>query len=415
MLEVDCLGDRPRRLEGLELRRQRRRREGCSEPNQLPLDSEQLLPHVRRYLLTFHPIRVWLNGLIANNGTASPAYSVTNEREGANGALSNYQSITAMPAYKAFSFEELRVQDYAAGRKTAAGTGFGATTGFGGAAATPATTVGAFGQPAPTTGAFGQPAATGAFGQTTTTTGAFGQPQQQQQPATTGFGGFGQTNTNTTGGGLFGQTQQQQPATGAFGQPATTNAFGGTTFGQPQQQQQQPATGLFGNTATTGAFGAAAAPKPAFGGFGESYGSPILEFSWLTFVFQVPRRLNLLLLASVASVHRQTQLPPRHSANHSSPRNRQPQALEASEPPTLGPRPTSSVQPITPPNPRLEASSDSLLNRLKIINLPLVVSELVEVSSVRTTNSNNNNSNSSLQVVVSDLLSYPTKPHLTVS
>ena len=28
-----------------------------------------------------------------------------------------------MPAYKAFSFEELRLQDYAAGRKTAAGAG----------------------------------------------------------------------------------------------------------------------------------------------------------------------------------------------------------------------------------------------------------------------------------------------------
>ncbi|KAG8921476.1 hypothetical protein FRC01_000231, partial [Tulasnella sp. 417] len=143
-----------------------------------------------------------------NNGTASPTYQITSEKEGTNPGMTNYEPITCMPAYKNFSFEELRTQDYTTGRKTATSTGFGGTGAFG-ATAAPTTTAGTFGQPAaPTTTTFGQPAAatTGGFGSTTTATGFFGQPaaqqQQQQQPAT-GFGGFGQT--STTGGGLFGQ------------------------------------------------------------------------------------------------------------------------------------------------------------------------------------------------------------------
>ena len=113
-----------------------------------------------------------------------------------------------MPAYRNFSFEELRMQDYAVGRKTASGTGFGTTNAFGAApAAGPA--AGGFGQPSTSTGIFGQPAAattTNTFGQPSTTTSTFGQPAQP----TSGFGGFGQTNTtSTTTGGLFGQPQQQ--------------------------------------------------------------------------------------------------------------------------------------------------------------------------------------------------------------
>ncbi|KAI0658563.1 nucleoporin autopeptidase-domain-containing protein [Cubamyces menziesii] len=238
-------------------------------------------------------------------GTANPPFSPYTEKDNINPATTlQYQSITAMPQYRSASFEELRLQDYAQGRKTAGAFG--------------QTSFGATAQPAqPSTGLFGQPAAPAATG---TTFGGFGNTSTAPQPATTGFGAFGQPSTtnNTTGSSLFGgggafgqqsqpqQQQQQQPSGfGAFGQPQTQQpatggglfggggafgannqakpAFGagttgfGTTgaFGQTQPNTQQPAAGgLFGqnqtNTTTTGfgAFGANNnAPKPSlFGG-----------------------------------------------------------------------------------------------------------------------------------------------------
>ena len=149
------------------------------------------------------------------------------------------------------AFQELRLQDYSQGRKTASATGaFGATpSAFG---STPSAQ--------PSTGLFGatpaQPA-TSAFGQT------------PAAPANNAFGAFGGTNTAAqpaAGGGLFG-------GGGTFGstpaQPAaTSSAFGG--FGAQQQQQPQQSTGLFGGTGNT--FGANAnAAKPAgFGTFGAT-------------------------------------------------------------------------------------------------------------------------------------------------
>ncbi|KAH7345325.1 nuclear protein 96-domain-containing protein [Rhizoctonia solani] len=276
----------------------------------------------------------------AGQGTASPTYAATQERDTAVGGSTttlHYQSITAMPAYRNFSFEELRAQDYAAGRKNSSSTGFGQTSAFGAAPTTTSTapSTGLFGQPAQQnqpqqTNIFGQPAqpaqSTGLFGQTanTQTTGAFGQPannntgtglfgQQQSQPAQPSTGLFGQpANTTTTTTGLFGQSNTN--TTGAFGsntgttssfggglfgqKPATTGAFGTTTaqpstgfgstfgqnnqaqagqttglFGQPQQNQQQPATTGFGfganNTANKPLFGQPAAQTQTTGLFGQ--------------------------------------------------------------------------------------------------------------------------------------------------
>lgn len=211
-------------------------------------------------------------------GTSQPPYEQTYDKEPGNALKEGkeqwgiYVGITTMPQYRGTSQEELRLQDYQQGRKTAP-----AATGFGAAATTTTGGGGLFGQQQqPSTGLFGQQAG---FGSTSGTTGGglfgggststFGQPAANT--ATSGFG-----SGTSASGGLFGQPQQQQqqqasqPSGGLFGQPqqpaATGGLFGGggggstSTFGQPAQQ---PATTGFGG------FGAAAQqnqpPKPAFG------------------------------------------------------------------------------------------------------------------------------------------------------
>ncbi|KAF9431069.1 hypothetical protein BGZ94_009994 [Podila epigama] len=251
-------------------------------------------------------------GTTTGQGTANPPFAPFVEKEPATGQNSHYQSITAMPAYRGFSFEELRLQDYQQGRKVGQGaggigtggfgatttgfgaqqpatgfgaqpsTGFGATntstslggfgtgsTGFGGTATGgPFGTTGGFGStPAATTGFGAQPAAqTTGFGAPST---AFGGATAGGFGATAGTGGFGATSgfgaasaaKPATGFGGFGTTATSQPAAG-FG--ATPSAFGSTTT----------STGLFGGAATgaTGAFGAPAAPAAStgFGGFGAT-------------------------------------------------------------------------------------------------------------------------------------------------
>ncbi|PVF98109.1 hypothetical protein CPB86DRAFT_785111 [Serendipita vermifera] len=196
-------------------------------------------------------------------GTANPPFAETTERDaGAANVTLHYHSISCMPAYQKYSPEELRVQDYAVGRKTATSNVPGAT-GFGAAA----------------------PAQTG-FGATNTT---FGQPQSTTNP--TGGFGFGATNTNTnananTGGGLFGTNTG---ATGFGANTGTTNAFGQATnaaapanpFGT--NTNTTTGAGVFGgfgaganantNTNTTGGFGAAANANKGFGAFGANTGT----------------------------------------------------------------------------------------------------------------------------------------------
>ncbi|KAJ1892890.1 hypothetical protein LPJ66_006079 [Kickxella alabastrina] len=244
------------------------------------------------------------------------------------GNKEKFMNICFNKVYKDYSPEELRLQDYEAGRKKAdaapAAGGFGQQsvfgqqqqTGFGqqqpaaggfGASATgfgqqqqqqpqaggfgssgfgqqSSTTAGAFGQAAKPAGAFGSGfgggSGIGGFGQGSTAGGSlFGSSAAANKPATVGFGSnagdmgsrFGATgttgSTGPTGFGASGTTGFGAPAGTGFGASNTGSAFGS------QQQQQQPSTGFgaqstgFGGAATTG-FGATPA-KPAFGGFGQ--------------------------------------------------------------------------------------------------------------------------------------------------
>lgn len=221
-----------------------------------------------------------------------PRYSTTNDLE--NNVNITLHAITAMPAYQNRSLEEIRLDDYLAGRKSSSSTGpFGSIGGpvpgqgsaFGGGATTAAGTTGLFGSTAPTAGhpfgaaapapstgttAFGsQPAFGSSSGGGTS---LFGAPPQAA-PSGGAFGAFGAPQQSA---GLFGSSQQQQPSStglfggapsaaapgaagfSAFGKPATstTLGFGGGAgaFGAPAQQ---PAGGLFGGSAgSLSAFGA---------------------------------------------------------------------------------------------------------------------------------------------------------------
>ncbi|KAF8914296.1 nucleoporin autopeptidase-domain-containing protein [Gymnopilus junonius] len=230
---------------------------------------------------------------VITTGTSNPPYVVTQEKDGST--TLQFQSVSCMPAYLGYSFEELRVQDYQQNRKGPTNTGVFGQSAFGGTQ--PATT-GLFGAQTtqqPSTSVFGAPATTTGFGtfgqaaQPTNTgtnslfggTSAFGQPQQQQQQqpsafsTTSGFGQPQQQQTSAfgnTGTSAFGNTANK-PAFGTFGTGAGTSAFGtGTSaFGTPQgQQQQQPAqtTGLFSTTQPSANAGS------AFSAFGNTAAKP---------------------------------------------------------------------------------------------------------------------------------------------
>ncbi|ORY77281.1 nucleoporin autopeptidase-domain-containing protein [Protomyces lactucae-debilis] len=178
------------------------------------------------------------------NGTANPPFAVTSEKEGTGTGMNHFQSITCMPAYTNASFEELRVQDYAQGRRYGSGP---ATGGFG--------------------SSFGQPSqqSTGLFGQNTST--GFGQSPNA----------FGQSNQSN----IFGAAQPAQST--PFGQPSTTSVFGS------QPSNSAPSAGLFGNNsgagifgssnnATTTGFGSTPTQQPSSSIFGQQPSQPASTF-----------------------------------------------------------------------------------------------------------------------------------------
>ncbi|XP_053703664.1 nuclear pore complex protein Nup98-Nup96 isoform X4 [Synchiropus splendidus] len=221
----------------------------------------------------------------------APTGSDTMVKAGVTSSINTkHQCITAMKEYENKSLEELRLEDYQAGRKGPTNQMVAGTGGlFGGAAATSSTTTGLFGSSASNTSfSFGQNKTTfgsaGTGGFNATAGGLFGQPAQQNagslfkpfgQPTTTQSSGFsfgnnstlGQTSSSTMG--LFGNTAATQSA-GLFGAAQTSAAatgFGTTTglFGQPSGGFGNVGTqqNLFGNK--TAGFGTTTTSAPSFG------------------------------------------------------------------------------------------------------------------------------------------------------
>ncbi|EXJ95256.1 hypothetical protein A1O1_00376 [Capronia coronata CBS 617.96] len=150
-------------------------------------------------------------------GTAATPFAPTLEKDAA-GQSSNYQSINFMPPYQKYSFEELRLADYNAGRR------FGTSTGQAGAFGS--STFGGFGST--NTPAFGSNTANPSpFGAASTSSTGFGSTS-----ATTGFGGGGLFGNKPASGGLFGQQSSGTSSGGLFGTANNTpSPFGGSNPG----------------------------------------------------------------------------------------------------------------------------------------------------------------------------------------
>ncbi|GAO18625.1 hypothetical protein UVI_02062170 [Ustilaginoidea virens] len=214
-------------------------------------------------------------------GTASTPFNAYTEKEPNSSISNSYQNILFQEPYKKWSSEELRLVDYAQGRRHGNATGggaFGVSSGFGGFGSNTNTA-----QPTNLFGTSNAPAGAGLFGSNANATG--------NSSSGFGGGGFGATNQSNAagsglfggankpaGGGLFGNTQTQQNSgggvfgasgSGGFGTPTTNNTFGannsgGGLFGSNANKQ---GTGFsFGNNNNTNTTNAGS-------GFGSTSGS----------------------------------------------------------------------------------------------------------------------------------------------
>lgn len=185
----------------------------------------------------------------------NPRYTTTNDLEGSS--TITLHSISAMPAYVTKSFEEIRLDDYLAGRKGASMSTFGnaafsgqtpganISTGFGDSSKP------AFGQQQlASSGSFSSVAPTGSVFGGNVSTNAFGVPQSQQtfgsQQAPSLFG-----TRQTSSSGVFGAqstpfSSSQAPQATSFG--ASIGATGATNsvFGSQQQSAFGDKPSIFG-------------------------------------------------------------------------------------------------------------------------------------------------------------------------
>lgn len=222
-------------------------------------------------------------------GTAVAPFQALVEQEGTSSTRNSFQNILFQDPYKKWSSDELRLVDYAQGRRHGNATGagaFGVSSGFGsgsgfGAAAQPQQQQqqsSGFGASTGGSGLFGSstPATSTGFGAQSSTGTAFGSGGGmfgQSKPATgTGMFGAAATSQPAQPSGLFGSSTGGSgfgsggAATGGFG---STNTGGGTgLFGGANQAQSKPSGFSFGNTgaSTTGGFGSTGTT----GGFGAT-------------------------------------------------------------------------------------------------------------------------------------------------
>uniref|UniRef100_A0A8C5GZ95 Nuclear pore complex protein Nup98-Nup96 n=1 Tax=Gouania willdenowi TaxID=441366 RepID=A0A8C5GZ95_GOUWI len=140
------------------------------------------------------------------------------------GVPTKYQCITAMKEYENKSLEELRLEDYQAGRKGPSNPMAAETRSLFGAATSSAST-GLFGEAAPNAGF--------SFGQNKSTFGA-------------APGGF-----ETTSGSLFGQNQPSNASLfKPFGQTNTTQSSGFSSFGNTNTIGQANTSSMVGHTSS---------------------------------------------------------------------------------------------------------------------------------------------------------------------
>ncbi|KAI9842624.1 MAG: hypothetical protein M1838_003058 [Thelocarpon superellum] len=212
-------------------------------------------------------------------GTGSTAFQPFIEKDTGTNQTNHFQTISFMQPYQRFSLEELRLADYAQGRRYNQGGAFGANTGFGGFGNT-STGTSAFGAGNTGTGTgtggglFGNNNnATPAANNTASPFGAANQPTNSPFGASTGGGGLfgskpaatglfgGATNAATStpqAGGIFGTAN----ATGGFG---GGNAGGGSLFGASNNNAAKPSGFAFGNAAATNNTGFGASNTGGFG------------------------------------------------------------------------------------------------------------------------------------------------------
>lgn len=223
-------------------------------------------------------------------GTGSVPFQpfVEKEPNSSTNQQNSFQSISFQTPYAKFSPEELRLADYAQGRKYGNSNGqagaFGATSGFGGGFGTSQPAAGGFGSTATaggglfgggtTSSPFGtaQPAQTGAFGQSASAGGGLFGSTPKPAGGLFGTAASAQPSGGLFGGGAFGTAA---PTTGGFGQQ-TSSAGGSSLFGTANQTANKPFS--FGTTtpaATGSTFGGAAPANTGFGtGGGGLFGNP---------------------------------------------------------------------------------------------------------------------------------------------